>query len=298
MGTPIGFFADDGPNDYPNLNKCPDCETYFEGPNCPLCGKECPPQMRAGNRKPQKKRRRTRHSSGRVRFVPWYYSTWFLIAMLIVFPLVGLILLWTSDNGRGWKVAGTAACVGVWLFSRPLLSFVLSLLLFNDGPLQRPDLPQSAYCASCEVLDAEGYYRQPGNYPERDVTLTVTVREVFYDETGACVWRCVWSEGEQELLFFLVDYLEEDIHLLAGDRITVWGRTLGSVTAYDADGTRTVRLPGVAVFYLDLHTGEDLWGSPRVLFCGFCKKNRSEKAKITKKLLTNWLKCSTIRAIM
>ncbi len=42
MGTPIGFFADDTPQDYPELNKCPDCETYFQTPCCPLCGKECP----------------------------------------------------------------------------------------------------------------------------------------------------------------------------------------------------------------------------------------------------------------
>ena len=72
MGTPIGFFADDTPQDYPELNKCPDCETYFQTPCCPLCGKECPENMRAGNRAPGRvKRSRRRRGNGRVRFVPW-----------------------------------------------------------------------------------------------------------------------------------------------------------------------------------------------------------------------------------
>ena len=61
MGADLGFFAEDRERDFPELNKCPDCETFFADANCPICGKECPEEFRAGNRKPikQKKRRRT-----------------------------------------------------------------------------------------------------------------------------------------------------------------------------------------------------------------------------------------------
>ena len=46
----LGAFADDEGFDRPDLNQCPDCKCFFEGDNCPLCGKECPENMRAGKR--------------------------------------------------------------------------------------------------------------------------------------------------------------------------------------------------------------------------------------------------------
>ena len=54
MGRMLGAFADDGELDRPDLNKCPDCNCFFAGNNCPICGKECPEEMRAGNRAPVK----------------------------------------------------------------------------------------------------------------------------------------------------------------------------------------------------------------------------------------------------
>lgn len=61
MSANLGFFAEDRERDFPELNKCPDCETFFADANRPICGKECPEEFRAGNRKPikQKKHRRS-----------------------------------------------------------------------------------------------------------------------------------------------------------------------------------------------------------------------------------------------
>lgn len=149
MGTPIGFFADDTPQDYPELNKCPDCETYFQTPCCPLCGKECPENMRAGNRAPVRvKRSRRRRGNGRVRFVPWYMSAWFIIAMLIIFPIVGLILLWQSDWRQGWKIAATILTIVGYLIGGGVLGTVLPLLDGLRGepePTEEPDVTQAAY---------------------------------------------------------------------------------------------------------------------------------------------------------
>ena len=36
--------------DRPDLNKCPDCGCFFGQDYCPICGKLCPEEMRAGNR--------------------------------------------------------------------------------------------------------------------------------------------------------------------------------------------------------------------------------------------------------
>ena len=97
MGANLGFFADDRENDYPDLNKCPDCDCFFATDNCPLCGKECPPHMCAGNRIPQKPHKTRRSGSGRVSFIAWYHAWWFVILMLIIFPLVVTFMIDAFD---------------------------------------------------------------------------------------------------------------------------------------------------------------------------------------------------------
>ena len=103
MGRMLGSYSDDQSLDRPDLNKCPDCDCYFATDNCPLCGKPCPENMRAGNRPTEKKRRkRSSSGSGRVTFVEWYHSWWFIAVMLFLFPLIGIVLLATSPH-KGWK---------------------------------------------------------------------------------------------------------------------------------------------------------------------------------------------------
>ncbi|MBQ1846954.1 MAG: hypothetical protein II135_03030, partial [Clostridia bacterium] len=81
MGRLMGAYDIDDDHDIPELNKCPDCQTYFEGDNCPICGKPCPENMKAGNRPAvkQKKRKRPSGDTGRVTFINWYHSWWFII---------------------------------------------------------------------------------------------------------------------------------------------------------------------------------------------------------------------------
>ena len=122
MGRMLGAFDNPQELDRPDLNKCPDCECFFAGDYCPLCGKVCPEEMRAGNRKPPKKERRRRTSSnGRVTFVEWYHSWWFILVMMLVMPIAGIILLLTSPHRTLWKVLITIAVV--------LLEFVLPVLI-------------------------------------------------------------------------------------------------------------------------------------------------------------------------
>ena len=105
MGRMLGAFDGREELDRPDLNKCPDCECFFAGETCPLCGKVCPEEMRAGNRKPPKKQRRIRSgSNGRVSFVEWYHSWWFIALMMIFMPIAGIVLLFTSPHRTRSKV--------------------------------------------------------------------------------------------------------------------------------------------------------------------------------------------------
>ena len=91
--------------DRPDLNKCPDCGCFFSGDNCPVCGMPCPEEMKAGNRKPVKQKRTFyQSSSGRVTFVRWYHSWWFIACMMFVSPIIGIILLLTSPHERKKKI--------------------------------------------------------------------------------------------------------------------------------------------------------------------------------------------------
>lgn len=127
MSRDLGYFSDPDAVDYPDLNKCPDCETFFAERCCPFCGKECPEEFRAGNRKKIKVKKHRSRGNGRVQFVPWYHSTWFIIIMLFFQPLVGLILTWTGVWKTGWKVLATVLTLFSWVFGA-LIGFLLGML--------------------------------------------------------------------------------------------------------------------------------------------------------------------------
>ena len=113
MGRMLGSTGSDE-LDRPDLNKCPDCQCYFAGLNCPLCGKLCPEEMRAGNRKPVKVKKHRNTGSGRVTFVEWYHSWWFIVLMMFVMPIMGIILLLTSPHER-WKKVLFAVIAVIYL---------------------------------------------------------------------------------------------------------------------------------------------------------------------------------------
>lgn len=115
MGRMLGAFDNSEELDRPDLNKCPDCECFFAGDTCPLCGKVCPEEMRAGNRKPPKKQRRSRsRTNGRVTFVEWYHSWCFIILMMIFMPIAGIVLLITSPHRTRAKVIFVIVFVAIY----------------------------------------------------------------------------------------------------------------------------------------------------------------------------------------
>ena len=128
MGRMLGAFDPNDDLDRPDLNKCPDCGCYFAQLHCPLCGKECPEEMRAGNRKRKKRKKTRRGSSGRVTFVEWYHSWWFIVLMLLWVPLGGIILLITSPHKTRLKILLIALCIVYSIVSSNLLFYLMGLL--------------------------------------------------------------------------------------------------------------------------------------------------------------------------
>ena len=262
MSAPLGYFSDDSVVDYPELNKCPDCETFFADLHCPICGKECPEEMRAGNRKPVKvKKKRRTGGSGRVQFVPWYLSTWFTVLMLIVQPIIGLILTWAGYWKKHWKILATVLVVLSYTgFS--ILGGMLGLVgviqdLFEKPPVNT-EMSRSDYIAMCEVIDTEAVYRRPDDFDGQYIRAEVTVKAVLtdlYDYEGKnnLYYHCAVEEADGTQRMFLVrDWQPEDyrINLVAGDRITVYGQVGGNTEVMHEGGT--VKAPCIHMRFVAL----------------------------------------------
>lgn len=258
MKLSLQFFAGDPPSDYPDLNKCPDCETYFAQLHCPLCGKECPPEMRAGNRARNKKPVRDPYSrgSGRVSFVPWYLTTPFILIMLAVQPLIGMILMWMGHWKKKWKIAVTVGAVLIAVL--PYL-IIFGITLLGSGNQDAPvdlSLSREEYVAACETVDPSAFYRDPwgceGDFLSFDVEI-VGVHYAVEDLGGREKFYTAHVKvGDSSAVILLWDYQPEGegLNFVPGDRVTVYGQSAGmkpletEATSFDAAclGLRYARL--------------------------------------------------------
>lgn len=233
MGRMLGAH-DSSELDRPDLNKCPDCRCFFAGDNCPLCGKECPEEMRAGNRAKVKPPKRRRGDSGRVTFVSWYHSWWCIILALIFSPIIGIILLVTSPHERSKKI--TVVVIGVvWLL---LSTFGLSILSGILDIFEKPvdtSLSREEYIAKCETVSAEEYYRHSYRYEDEFVTMTLIVTEKFTDPDGykyTTYYLCSDRDGKCQIM--IRDCSQDEVcNYAVGDEIVIYGEGAGDKEVYD-----------------------------------------------------------------
>ena len=241
MGRQLGTFLDDDELDRPDLNKCPDCRCFFAERYCPLCGKECPEEFLAGNRKPVRhKRRRSGGGNGRVTFIEWYHSWWFIILMLFFMPIVGIILLFTSPHSKRAKV--TVIAIGLAYTILSSFGFWISgvVQLLNKPVNTR--LSREDYIAACEQVEVEEFYRLPDFYGADFVSMTVTVVGKVTDSEVAygngkypTYYVCRNAAGTCEIL--IRDCLQDgSYNLIVGDTVTVYGEGTGYVSIYGTDG--------------------------------------------------------------
>ena len=227
--------------DRPDLNKCPDCNCFFAGDNCPLCGKECPEEFRAGNRdkvKPQKRRRN--RGSERVEFISWYHRWWFIILMLFVAPVVGIVLFITSPH-KTWIKITLATLAAIWMLIPFILPFVFSALNKPEPPVDT-SMTREMYVEACNEVDPADFYRSASFYDGKFVTmkLEVVAKMVDYDGylndapyTTYYVCKDI-NSGDFDILVRDCQ-IADAVNLLSGDVITVYGIGNGNRTVYDME---------------------------------------------------------------
>ena len=258
MGRELGSFADDRELDRPDLNKCPDCDCFFATDNCPLCGKECPPHMRAGNRIPQKPRKSPRRGNGRVSFVAWYHSLWFIALMMLIFPLVGIILILTSPYKTRTKViANVIAAIYMVISYFGIGSIISNVSDLIEKPVTT-SLSKEDYIARCEDVTPEQFYRAGDTYKGQFVSMTLRVvgkatitntSAFFYNEVDDPCYVCEAEDGSEYKIVLRDCFLEDQQRLIPGDVVTVYGEGAGEREAYDEDYDYAI-LPCLNVAYL------------------------------------------------
>ncbi len=259
MGKLFGSRSFEPVIDHPDLNKCPDCDCFFAGDNCPLCGKECPEHMRAGNRpapkaeKPKKNRSRIRG----VKFIDWYHTWWFIILMMFVFPILGIVLLITSPHEK-WK---KAVFIGVTVLYMAFSTFGINYIISNVSEIWsapvNTSLTKEEYMAKCQPVTAEQFYRTPDEYTDSYVCIKVkiTAKVTYVDSYNLPKdYVCYLGEGENgsEFKLILRDCLLADKQrFVPGDVITVYGEGAGEAQAYDA-GYTPISAPCLNMAYVGM----------------------------------------------
>ncbi len=240
MGRMLGAFDDDNNLDRPDLNKCPDCGCFFAGNNCPICGKECPEEYRAGNRKPEKKKK-DKTPRGAV-YMDWYHRWWFILIMMFVMPLVGAILFFTSPREK-WKKILVGVIAGVYMFVSffGIGSIITNITNMFSEPVDT-SLSRTEYMEKCQTVEPEEYYRHVSDYEDEFVTMTLTVEKKILDYFG-------YYEGDEYTTYYICsdgnggsfnimirDCIQNGgYNFIPGDTIEVYGEGAGTITIEDSE---------------------------------------------------------------
>ena len=254
MGRSLGYFDSDE-LDRPELNKCPDCECYFATEECPLCGKICPENFRAGNRAKVKKPKKRKNSSGRVQFIPWYHSWLFIIAMMFIQPVIGIILFFTSPYFAKAKITTAALVVAGGLVvtcAHVLVPLGVHFLLADqmNPSLVNDEISREEYVQLCQTMSMADYHRSA--YNEGDYVTLDLVVESKTELEGYVFYLCKgMTDGDSNLKILVMDCsVDQKTNYLQGDMIRVYGECSG-VVDYDI-GLSEGGLPCLYMAYSDL----------------------------------------------
>ncbi len=239
MGRMMGAFdSDNDMLDRPDLNKCPDCGCFFAQDNCPLCGKPCPEEMRAGNRAaPKKEKYKYDNGYRSVMFIDWYHRWWFIALMAFVFPLAAIVLLITSPYKKTQKIIAVVIAVLYSIITTFALPIIISLLNKPQSPVDT-SLTKQEYIAACASIDPEVFYRSPAAHTDKFVSMTLEVKSSFtesyyYDTYYVC--SAEDSNGNSFDIIIRDCLLENRRNFISGDIITVYGEGAGNITVHDTE---------------------------------------------------------------
>ncbi len=253
MGRSLGYFDSDE-LDRPELNKCPDCECYFASEECPLCGKICPEEFRAGHRAKVKPPKKKRNSSGRVQFIAWYHSWWFILLMFFVSRIAGLILFLTSPYSKKAKIITASCVVGGYILLAALGSGLLMGLF--DQPLVNDKISRAEYVELCAPMSVEDFYRNAndlGQYVSMELTVVEKCVEHSMDvyDIGSTYYRCKDRNGGEMIVYVLDCNLDKPLQFLPGDMIRVYGES-GGMASFLQGNTYIDECPCLYMAYCEL----------------------------------------------
>ncbi len=244
MGRMLGSYDNDD-FERNDLNKCPDCGCFFPQDACPLCGKVCPEQMRAGNRKAVKNKRVKGPTSTRVGYVEWYHRWWAIAIALLTFPIVGIILLFTSPH-KTWQKALFIALAIIYtvMVSYGGLGYIINLINGSESPVDA-SLSREEYIAACEVVAPVDLYRSAEEFDDKFVTTSLAVVEKFTNPDSyysgdeyASYYVCTGIVNGEQFEILVRDCRQESRqNFIAGDIITVYGEGAGNCEVYDMNYT-------------------------------------------------------------
>ena len=256
MGRSLGYFDSDE-LDRPELNKCPDCECYFASEECPLCGKICPENFRAGNRAPVKKPKKKKNSTGRVQFIPWYHSWLFIIIMLFIQPVIGIILFFTSPYSAKAKITTAALVIGGGLLvtcAHFLVPLGIHFLLVDqlEPSFVNDEISREEYVGLCQSMSVADYHRDARNEGSY-VTLDLVV-ESKVDTEGYVFYLCRGkAEDQQDLRILIMDCsVDKKTNYLEGDMIRVFGECSGVTDSMPGQSANGTAYPLLYMAYSDL----------------------------------------------
>ena len=257
MGRQIGAFDNNDELDRSDLNKCPDCGCFFGSDVCPLCGKTCPEEMRAGNRPAVKKsKKRSNDGSGRVTFIEWYHSWWFILIMMFVFPIVGIVLLATSPYSKKKKIIFISIAVLYLIVSTVGLGNIISKITnFFDKPVDT-SLSRDEYIAACETVNAEDFYRSAEKYNDKFVSVTVKIVDKafyvdkYYNESEDTYYICEAVDGSSFSIIVRDCLIDSQQKLILGDVITLYGEGDKDRTVYSEASYEEVKAPCINMAYV------------------------------------------------
>ncbi len=240
MGKLLGSHSDNSELDRPDLNKCPDCECLFPQDTCPICGKVCPPGYRAGERKPEKKKRE-KSKIINYNFVAWYHKWWFIILMLLLFPLCGVVLILTSPHRKSTKIIVFIIALIYSVVSYfGIGNIIISIKNTFENPVDT-SLSYEEYIGKCKEISLEEYYRNPDDFEGEFVRVELVIAEKIFDseiyyQNGKYpeYYLCYFEINGQKMIMFIRDCVQNNsMNFVKGDRITVYGECSGMKTIYD-----------------------------------------------------------------
>lgn len=252
MGRLLGSHATE--NERTDLNKCPDCECFFAGDTCPMCGKTCPEEMRAGVRKPIKIKNH-KGGSDRVTFIQWYHSSWFIIVMMLFMPVIGVILLVTSPHKKLYKGIFIAVTVAYSVVSFYGIGNVVGCVISNfENPVDS-SLTREEYIAKCEFIEPEAYFRtgkeRDGDFVSVELRIVSRAEKLYETNSKYPVYYICTAPDGSIFKIIIRDCLQDGaLNFIPGDLIRVYGEAAKTVSVFDENYVEYTS-PCISVAYVE-----------------------------------------------